>query len=119
VSRKDVIKNLANTLQDQCLKSSARLLILISLSINKKLGFTEILELTGLGKGSLSNHIQKLEESGYIRTRKVTVFGGRRLIVEITEKGLSAYNDYLNLLRSIVLNQDRSPTKEDATESFL
>lgn len=77
--------------RDQCLKSSARIPIPFSLALNSKLGFVELLNLTGIGKGSLSNHLEKLKASGYIGTRSTMTFGGPRIVAEITQKGLELY----------------------------
>jgi DNA-binding transcriptional ArsR family regulator len=91
----DDLKALGDLLSDPCLKSSTRILILISLALNKKLGFTDLLHLTGIGKGSLSNHLEKLEAAGYVKTRRLMIFGGHRMVVEITEKGIEAYDRYV------------------------
>ncbi|HZW54922.1 MAG TPA: transcriptional regulator [Nitrososphaerales archaeon] len=76
---------------DPCLKSSTRILILFSLALNSRLGFVDLLNLTGTGKGSLSNHLEKLEAAGYIRTRSTMTFSEPRIVAEITEKGLESY----------------------------
>jgi DNA-binding MarR family transcriptional regulator len=91
----DDLKALGEQLSDPTLKSSTRILILISLALNKKLGFIDLLNLTGTGKGSLSNHLEKLEASGYVKSKRTMTFGGPRIIVEITEKGIKAYDDYV------------------------
>jgi DNA-binding MarR family transcriptional regulator len=89
------LKALGDLLSDPCLKSSTRILILISLALNKRLGFTDLLNLTGTGKGSLSNHLEKLEAAGYVKTRKTMIFGGHRIVIEITPKGIEAYDSYV------------------------
>jgi DNA-binding MarR family transcriptional regulator len=91
----DDLKALGDLLSDPCLKSSTRILILISLALNKKLGFTDLLHLTGIGKGSLSNHLEKLEAAGYVKTRRLMIFGGHRIVIEITERGIEAYDRYV------------------------
>lgn len=92
---------LGEQLNDPCLKSSTRILILISLGINRRLGFLDLLHLTGMGKGSLSNHLEKLEASGYIKTRRIMVFGGHRVVAEITEKGLVVYESYMRTMSAL------------------
>jgi hypothetical protein len=49
------LMNLGQQLSDPSLKSSTRMLILISLALNKRLGFTELLTLTGTAL--LNNYI--------------------------------------------------------------
>ena len=62
--------------------------------------------LTGLGKGSLENHLNKLESSGYVRITSEKSIGARgipRQMVEITEKGLSACRDLVKNISSLTL----------------
>ncbi|MEM0272242.1 MAG: transcriptional regulator [Thermoprotei archaeon] len=100
-SSSSALKELADFLDDSTLKSSIRLLIVISLALNRKLGFTDLLELTGTGKGSLSNHLDRLASSGYIKLRIVPTLKGPRTIAEITQKGLETYQKYLVLIEKI------------------
>lgn len=95
------LKDLGEQLRDPVLKSSTRVLILISLAINGRLGFVDLLGLTGMGKGSLSNHLEKLETAGYIRTRRTMVWGGHRVVAEPTEKGLAAYGSYVRAVKEL------------------
>jgi DNA-binding MarR family transcriptional regulator len=94
----DAFKSLNEQLSDPTFKSSTRILILILLAMNKKLSAAELRSLVGLGKGSLENHLAKMEASGLIRVRSVRSWGGVHQIVEITEKGLE---DCRSLLRKI------------------
>ena len=87
------LKSLGTQLSDSSLRSSTRILILFSLAFNSRLTFRELLRLTGCGKGSLKNHIEKLEASGLVQSKLIMTFSGSRLTVEITEKGRKAYND--------------------------
>ena len=95
------LKSLGEQLSDPALKSSVRILILVSLAINGKLGFLDLLQLTGMGKGSLSNHIEKLEAAGYVASKRILVWGGHRVVVEITRKGLDAYDAYVNAMKAL------------------
>src|SRR5579875_627813 len=91
------LRLLGEKVNEPALKSSVRILILISLALNRHLTFTDLLELTGLGKGSLSNHLDKLEASGLI----IRTFGGYRMIVSITPKGIEAYKGLISILASL------------------
>jgi DNA-binding MarR family transcriptional regulator len=97
----DNLTSLRDRLSDPALKSSARVLILISLSISKKLSFVELLVLTGLGKGSLENHVEKLSTSEYVIARNIKTFSGMREIVEITKKGQEICRSLLNELQKV------------------
>jgi DNA-binding MarR family transcriptional regulator len=107
----EALKDLGEQLNDPSLKSSTRILILISLALNRKMSFVALLGLTGIGKGSLFNHLEKLEASGYVATRTVKTFGGYRTSVEITEKGLVAYNSLLRTLSSFQQTGEPNETK--------
>ena len=64
--RKNKLEELNTILNEPALKATARLSILITLALNTKLTFTELLTITSIGKGSLSNHIEKLTSNGVL-----------------------------------------------------
>ena len=97
----DAIKSLNEQLSEPSLKSSTRILILILLAMNKKLSASELRSLVGLGKGSLENHLAKMEASGLIRVRSVRSWGGTHQVVEITEKGLEDCRSLLKKIHSL------------------
>ncbi len=97
----DTIKSLNEQLNDPTFKSSTRILILILLAMNKKLTSVELRSFVGLGKGSLENHLAKLEAAGLIRVRSVKSWGGMHQVVEITEKGLEDCRSILKKIHSL------------------
>jgi DNA-binding MarR family transcriptional regulator len=99
----ETIRSLSEQLGDPGLKSSTRVLILILLTMNRKMNSVELRALTGTGKGSLENHLEKLEVAGYVRMRNVKSFGGLRQTVEITEKGLQSCRTLLRRIQSLDL----------------
>lgn len=108
------LRDLGGQLNDPALKSSARLLILVSLAINGRLSFLDLMRLTDLGKGSLSHHLEKLESAQYIKTRRVMVWGGHRVVAEITDEGLRAYAGYINAMKALGTGSDGGPTAQDS-----
>ena len=100
-SNTEAIKALNEQLGEPSFKSSTRILILILLAINKKLTASELRSFVGLGKGSLENHLEKLEASGYVRVRFVRSWGSTRQVVEITEKGLEDCRSLLQKIHSL------------------
>lgn len=108
LSESENLKSLNEQLNDPALKSSTRILILISLTMNKQLSFVQLLALTGMGKGSLENHLEKLVSSGYIATTNVRTFTGMRQLVRITERGLETSKSLLQTLRTIDLEEVKS-----------
>lgn len=99
---KFLLSQLAEELTNTPFKSSVRLIILMSLGVSKRMRLTDLMIITGCGKGSISNHIKKLEDSGFVTTRDVSVFTSPRIIVEITDKGMVFYNKYLDLVGDII-----------------
>jgi len=69
--------------------------------MNKKSTATELRALTGLGKGSLENHLEKLEAAGYVKTKTVKSFGGWRQTVEITQEGLEGCRELLRTIQAL------------------
>jgi len=47
-------------------------------------------------------HISKLEEEGYVKTRRHFILYGPRTFVEITDKGVKAYYKYVETLENIL-----------------
>ena len=97
----DIIKSLNEQLNDPTFKSSTRILILILLAMNKKLTSVELRSFVGLGKGSLENHLAKMEASSLIRVRSIKSWGGTHQVVEITEKGLEECRSLLKKIHSL------------------
>ncbi|MHB8361035.1 MAG: transcriptional regulator [Thermoplasmataceae archaeon] len=97
----NTLSELSGQFHEPLLKSSIRMLIIISLSHNKKLSFSDLLKLTSTGKGSLSNHLSKLEENGLIRVFNVFSVSGPRVMVEITIQGKEVYEKLSTLLKSV------------------
>ncbi len=96
------LRTLGEVLLQEALRSSVRVLILISLGINRALAFSELLELTGTSKGSLGHHLEQLESAGYLHRRMVFTLGGPRVRVEITREGLRAYDELARGLGRLV-----------------
>jgi len=100
-SNAEAFKALNEQLGDPSFKSSTRILILILLAMNKKLTASELRSFVGLGKGSLENHLVKMETSGLISIRSVRSWGGVHQVVEITEKGLEDCRSLLSKIHSL------------------
>lgn len=94
-------QSLHEKLNSASLKSSSRVLILILLAMNRKSTATELRALTGLNRGSLQNHLEKLESAGYVRTKNVKSFGGWRQTVEITQKGIDECRELLQSIQAL------------------
>jgi DNA-binding transcriptional ArsR family regulator len=80
----------------------ARLAILTVLASAEEVGFLFLQRVTGLSRGNLSSHTQKLEGAGYLAT--VKAFQGRIPVTSfrITEDGRVALRLYHQRLRALL-----------------
>ena len=80
----------------------ARLAILTVLAAAEEVAFLFLQKVTGLSKGNLSSHTQKLEAAGFLDT--VKAFQGRipSTTFRITEEGRAALQAYHRQLRALL-----------------
>jgi DNA-binding MarR family transcriptional regulator len=100
------IRSLNEQLSDSTFKSSSRILILVLLAMTRRMSSVELRTLTGLGKGSLENHLSKLESFGYVRISNAKSIGARgasRQFVEISDKGIDACRALVKNISSLAL----------------
>lgn len=101
----ETIKSLNEQLSVSALKSSTRIMILVLLAATRSLSSVKLRTLTGVGKGSLENHLGKLESHGLVRISNSKSIGARGTpgqMVEITEKGLDACSSLVKSISSLV-----------------
>jgi DNA-binding HxlR family transcriptional regulator len=86
---------------DRVIHEPARLMLMALLSSVDSVDFLFLLKESGLTKGNLSVHLSRLEEAGYIQTKKT--FRGKIPHTEyhLTSKGNSAFGQYRKSLGSI------------------
>ena len=87
---------------DRLVYERVRLGIMSALAVNRSLSFTELRELLKTSDGNLSVHARKLEDAGYIACEKS--FAGRvpRTEYELTVKGRSALERYLDHMEALI-----------------
>ncbi len=87
---------------DRMVHEPARLAILTVLASAEEVAFLFLQRVTGLSKGNLSSHTQKLEAAGYLVT--VKAFQGRIPVTSfrITEDGRTALHVYHQQLRALL-----------------
>lgn len=87
---------------DRMVHEPARLAILTVLASAEEVAFLFLQRVTGLSKGNLSSHTQKLEAAGYLET--VKVFQGRIPVTSfrITQDGKAALHTYHKQLRALL-----------------
>lgn len=87
---------------DRMVHEPARLAILTVLAAAEEVEFLFLQKVTGLSKGNLSSHAQKLEAAGFLETRKS--FRGRipATAFRITATGRAALEAYHQQLRTML-----------------
>jgi len=81
-----------------------RFAILTILYVFERLTESDIVKILGISWGSLSTHIKKLAELGYVKISKAITDKGIRTIVEITELGRRKYIETYEKLRKLLEN---------------
>lgn len=87
---------------DAMVHERLRLGILSALAANDSMSFTELRGALGATDGNLGVQARKLEEAGYVEVGRERASGRNRTIYRITEKGRSALERYLDILRRVL-----------------
>lgn len=90
---------------DDVIHGRARLGVMAYLSTAEEADFVSLRTALKLTDGNLSTHIAKLEEAGYVRTKKRFVDKKPQTTVVLTETGRKAYVAYLEQLKSLLKNR--------------
>lgn len=87
---------------DPLFLSELRLAIMSILVAAEEADFVFLKEKTNATSGNLSVQIDKLQQAGYIAIQKT--FKGKRpqTICKITEKGIAAFESYIDALKSYI-----------------
>lgn len=85
---------------DPILHSQLRLAIISLLISLKEADFNYIKEQTDSTSGNLSVQLQKLKDAGYIAIEKSFKDNYQHTSCSITTKGINAFEDYVNALRT-------------------
>lgn len=91
-----------NTEIDNVIHVPSRLIILSYLYVVKNADLIFFKRKTNLSWGNLSAHASKLEEAGYIRIEKIFRDKKPVTILEITQKGSTAFEKYRTLIQGVL-----------------
>ncbi len=86
---------------DKIIHEPARLLIVMHLSMLEKADFLYLMAATGLSKGNLSAHLQKLENSGYIEISKHFIGKKPQTLLHLTELGKEKFELYKDTMQDL------------------
>ena len=84
---------------DPLLHSQLRLAIISMLVASEKVEFTYIQNETNAAAGNISIQVKKLEEAGYIKIEKSYKNNYPNTMLSITDKGVKAFESYVNSLK--------------------
>lgn len=87
---------------DEILHSRMRLAILAILSTVDEIDFTSLCKEVNTTNGNLSAHLKKLENIDYITIKKQFVDKKPLTTCKVTEKGLKAFQDYLDMVEQLI-----------------
>lgn len=90
---------------DILLHSRVRLAIVALLSSVDELNFNDLLNEIDTSKGNLSTHLKKLEDEKYISVKKSFIKRKPNTSYSITTEGLTAFQNYLDLVESFALKK--------------
>jgi DNA-binding MarR family transcriptional regulator len=87
---------------DRVVHEPGRLMIVALLSAVKQADFLYLQHETGLNKGTLSSHLARLEEAGYVAIEKT--FQGKipRTLLQLTAAGRAAFEKYRRDLKRVL-----------------
>lgn len=87
---------------DRIIHEPARLNIMLYLFVVENADFVYLLHKTGLSKGNLSVHLQKLEANGYLEIMKEFLNRKPHTMIRLTQRGRDAFSAYREKLLSIL-----------------
>ena len=75
---------------------------LVALEPGSTFNFVDLRDLLGVTDGNLGAHILKLEETGYISTKKKFIARKPCTFIGVTSKGRAAFEEYVDSLKAIL-----------------
>ncbi len=87
---------------DNLIHSRIRLALMAILTRVDDISFNELKKALNATDGNLSTHLKKLEASGYISVTKITDDTKTESRYKVTQKGLSAFAEYIVNLEEFV-----------------
>jgi DNA-binding MarR family transcriptional regulator len=85
---------------DRVIHEPGRLMIIALLSVVKECDFLYLLHETDLNKGTLSSHLTRLDETGYIEIEKTYRGKVPQTLLRLTDSGRTAFEAYRKGLKT-------------------
>lgn len=96
---KDYFENI-----NKAFESKARLGIMSVLMVEDRVDFSTLKDTLQLTDGNLASHLRALEEAAYLLVEKQFVGRKPNTTYQATKTGREAFNDHLNALEQLILN---------------
>jgi DNA-binding transcriptional ArsR family regulator len=96
----DQVRNIAAL--DRVIHEPGRLMIAALLFAVAECDFLYLLNETEMNKGTLSSHLSKLEEAGYVEIEKTYRGKVPQTILRLTREGRAAFTEYRRKLKRVV-----------------
>lgn len=87
---------------DRMIHEHVRLAIMSAVAVNEKLSFVELRDIVQTSDGNISVHARKLEDAGYIVTKKYFIGRIPRTDYQITAAGRRAFEKYIAHMEALV-----------------
>lgn len=87
---------------DRLIHEPARLMIMAYLYVVESADFLFLVHQTGLTHGNLSSHMSKLEAAGYIEVVKEFVDRKPHTMLQLTDKGQAAFQEYRQSMMQVL-----------------
>lgn len=87
---------------DRVIHEPARLVLVAALAVVSEADFVYLLRETGLTKGNLASHMEKLESAGYVEIEKGYVERVPRTLYRLTRDGRKALHRYRRALFALL-----------------
>ena len=94
------IRNVADL--DRVIHEPARLMVVALLFAVDTADFLYLLHETGINKGTLSSHLSRLEEAGYVEVTKTYRDKVPQTLLRLTPAGRKAFEQYRRNLRHVL-----------------
>lgn len=101
-SAHDILPEAGAVELDRVIHERVRLGIVSALAVNGSLPFTDLRDLLGITDGNLSAHARKLEEAGYVETRKSVDGRTPKTEFGLTTRGRRELEAYLDHMEAII-----------------
>jgi DNA-binding MarR family transcriptional regulator len=90
---------------DPVIHAPARLRLMVTLAAlpgSDALSFTRLQDMLGLTPGNLITHLRKLEDAGYVQSKKTGNGTNAQTTVTLTHEGRAALDRYTTVLRQLI-----------------